>query len=147
MGRRRIAQRFYNETAAIEEIQFLSSFSERGMLPDDLYEFLTECDRDDFNGLFPEFDDDDDMWASFRGASTAESGFAHEGLCEWFFEAGFYGFMVKFATPIVCSGAYSWGAYRTQWVYGDTVDEAMERGFKWVASQREAEAKNAEVGA
>ena len=146
MGTPRIAQRFYNETAAIEEIQFLSSFSERVRIPDDLYEFLTECDRDDFNGLFPDVDDDD-LWMSFAAATETNGGFAHEMLCEWFFEAGFYGFMVKFATPVTVGGIYSWGMYRTQWVYGDTVDEAMERGFKWVASQREAEAKNAEVGA
>ena len=147
MGRRRIAQRFYNETAAIEEIQLLSSFSDRGRIPYELFDFLIDCDRDDFNTLFPEDDDDDDLWMSFRDAATTKCGFPHEMLCEWFYEAGFYGFMVKFATPIMDDGTYSWGMYRTQWVYGDTVDEAMERGFKWVASQREAEAKKAEVEA
>ena len=139
MGRRRIAQRFYNETAAIEEIQLLSSFSDRGRIPYELFDFLINCDRDDFNTLFPEFDDDDDLWMSFRDAAATKCGFP-----EWFYEAGFYGFMVKFATPIMNCGTYSWGMYVTQWVYGDTVDEAMERGFKWVASQREAEAKKAE---
>ena len=145
MSTRRIANRFYNETAAIEQIQLLASFAERGKIPDDLYDFLIECTRDDFNIMFPYFNDDDDMWAYFTSSIEANGDFAHETLCEWFFENGIYGYMVKFATPVMDDGTYSWGFYRTQWVYGDTVDEAFERGFKWVASQREAEAKKSEV--
>lgn len=145
MSTRRIANRFYNETAAIEQIQFIASFADRGKIPDDLYEFLMDCTRDDFNMLFPDFDDEDDMWAYFTSSAENSGGIAQEMLCEWFFENGFYGYMVKFATPVMDDGTYSWGVYRTQWVYGDTVDEAFERGFKWVASQREAESKKSEV--
>ncbi|WP_027358410.1 hypothetical protein [Desulforegula conservatrix] len=49
------------------------------------------------------------------------------------------GFVAEFATPVRIfytsdSGEhaeYSWGRYRTQWIYGETIEELFEAGMKW----------------
>ncbi|PHS64371.1 MAG: hypothetical protein COB09_08330 [Thalassobium sp.] len=52
---------------------------------------------------------------------------------------GFNGFLVQFATPIPTNirqdggFSFSWGYYTTQWIYGDTYEEACAKAVEWAA--------------
>jgi hypothetical protein len=52
-----------------------------------------------------------------------------------------FGFLVKFNTPrMKVHGAwasFSWSEYYVGRVYGETLDEAVEKGFAWVDARRE----------
>lgn len=52
-------------------------------------------------------------------------------------EAGKLGFLLEFATPVMSRiPGWSWNRYHSSWVYGDTLEEALEKGFAWVAARR-----------
>lgn len=61
-------------------------------------------------------------------------------FCDWATAAGALGFVVRFATPVLPSGdgSGSWCRYTSAWLYGDTLDEAVERGLAWAAARRAA---------
>lgn len=67
-----------------------------------------------------------------------------QAFADWLFEQGKLGVIVQFATPVMEIGkSHTWGYYTTSWLYGETLEEAIENGFKWVESQRENESKKA----
>lgn len=103
-------------------------------MPEVLREMLGEQDDKQLSQLFPNIPkrviealDDDDL-----------SEFA-----EWVHLEGRLGFLVQFATPVMrhYAGAktYSWGYYRTHWFYGETLQQATERGLEWAAECRAKE--------
>ena len=54
------------------------------------------------------------------------------------------GFLCQIATPVMTylgngTNSYSWGYYRTRWVYGDTPDEALSKGLIWAKKCRRSE--------
>ena len=67
----------------------------------------------------------------------------------WLNEKVKLGFLVQFATPVMKhytnGGAeFSWGHKRIEWIYAETIKEAIEKGLKWVATERENEKKKQE---
>ncbi|MBK1613358.1 hypothetical protein CKO44_07725 [Rubrivivax gelatinosus] len=70
---------------------------------------------------------------------------ADDAFREWAVEAGRLGFLIQIATPVLTwlddghPESFSWSCYRTGWVYGDTLDEALAKGLEFVASRRAAE--------
>ncbi len=61
----------------------------------------------------------------------------HGKIFTWLLGQGKLGFLVRFASPVIFKGKNPFGCYTTLWVYGETLEEAVENGFKWVASMRE----------
>jgi hypothetical protein len=65
-------------------------------------------------------------------------------FAEWAVQEGRLGFAVKISTPVMRqsrpnSWSFSWGHYRTCWVYGETLEQAVQKGLEWVADRRKAE--------
>lgn len=66
-------------------------------------------------------------------------------FAEWVHQDGKLGFVVNFASPVMSNvqhhgcGSYSWGSYYTTWIYGETLEEAMQLGLAWVQSLRDDE--------
>lgn len=66
-----------------------------------------------------------------------------EAFAEWANSAGKAGFVIQIATPVMTPHAYgasfSWGHYRTEWIYGDTIIDAVSIGLNWVEQCRREE--------
>ncbi len=130
---REVFERFCEETARIERMFILAGALADG-LPDDVAEFLRDEDWQTLEGCFGEIPQ--------RVKDDVE---AHddEALPQWLQEAGKLGFVVQMATPVMTprgnGASYSWGHYTTKWVYGETLETALDAGFAWVESQRSKE--------
>lgn len=128
-----LARRFYNETARIDAMVLMASvLGEIDSMP--------EVMEDDF------FQEDAELMGSCFGPMPDEIKEAYESgdyseFLGWLLDNDRFGFLLKFATPVRDSNgnSFSWGCYTMKWVYGDTLDEALEKGFAWVAGQREKE--------
>jgi hypothetical protein len=131
---RELAERFFEHSARIDQVILLAALADS---PDsDAFEnFINLSDGGDLVRLF--------------GMSNAQEQELLEsedtdGLWDWCEEHSKLGYLVKFATPAMRpmkSGGFvgSWGSYYTHWVYADTMDQALEAGFAWVAERRAAE--------
>ena len=54
------------------------------------------------------------------------------------------------ATPVMTptgknSRSYSWGYYSTTWIYAETIEDAVNKGLKWVKERRRAEDRKAKA--
>lgn len=136
-----LARRFYNSTARLENMVLLASvLGEIDSMP--------EVMEDDF------LQEDVALMESCFGPMPEEIKKAYESVdysefLGWLLDHDRFGFLLKFATPVMKhypngGGAFSWGHYRTKWVYGDTLDAALDAGFCWVEECREKE--KAEAG-
>lgn len=67
-----------------------------------------------------------------------------EAFCSWAIQNDKLGFIVEIHTPDMRLGYFSWGNYFTKWVYGDSFEEAVEKGIEWVASVRANEQAKAD---
>lgn len=129
--------RFNNETARIEEIIFLAgALSDLDSLPQAFRDFIEDSDDEQIDQPFGEVPADIKAVLGDRDGS--------EIFADWLLSRGTLGFLVKFATPVASlfdgdSFTYSWGFYKTRWVYGDTIDAAIEAGFAWVTETRAAD--------
>lgn len=129
--------RFNNAPARIEVILFIAGMiNSEGSLPDPLDDLLADSTEKELKECFPGMPDHILEALELRHARG-------EAFSEWALESGTLGFLVQFAAPVIrsCGGpgafSYSWGHYYTKWVYGDTFDLALERGFEWVQQMRE----------
>lgn len=139
MNLQNVAERFDDAIARIEKMTLLASACDYTSPSEILVEFienedweiLTECFGD-----IPEAIKED--WESAY----------NESLFEWLFENHKLGFLLQFATPSMSNvtkrgehycGSYSWGHYLTKWLYADSLEDVMEKGFSWVESVRERE--------
>jgi len=128
-----LARRFYNETTRIDAMVLLASFlGEIDSMPDVM--------DDDF------FQEDIETMESCFGPIPEETKDAYQSedyseFLGWLLDNDRFGFLLKFATPVRdCDGThFSWGYYTTKWVYGDTLEAALDSGCCWVAEQREKE--------
>lgn len=134
---KKLLKRFDEETARIEKMILVAgAIYDDWSLQEELREFFEEEDFETIEGAFgqlPVFVRDDIEQENF------------EALIEWLIGQSKLGFLIRFATPVKeplasgCGSRYSWGYLRTHWVYGDTLDQALENGFVWVSKQRDAE--------
>lgn len=69
-------------------------------------------------------------------------------IIEWLIEKRFLGFLISIETPIIdlkdvhfdqSSVSYrsSWASYQKQWFYGDTFEQAVDRGVAWAKSYQQ----------
>lgn len=136
-----LSHRFFNETAGIEEIIFLAAlYGEIERCPDGAESFFEDVTVEDTKRLF--------------GIDVTEGTLpSDQDVAEYLqqlLHAGKFGFLLRFSTPCrvyhKVGYSYSWGTFYTQWVYGETFEEAVEAGFAWVAERRAAERKKYEEG-
>lgn len=127
-----VREMFYENAAKIDQIYFVPSFESEREIPEGMHEFFVDSDIDDLVYALGISGEDEIQWLlnSIRNA---------EYVYEWLTLNNKNGFFVKFATPVMDRGTYSWGCYTTQWVYGDTFEEALDKGFAWVELMREKE--------
>ena len=133
-----IYDRLNDATLRMESMVLLAGMLGDGdSLPDVLSELL-EDDPDTLAKCFP------DMPKAL--ASCEESDDFKESFMDWAYRSNKYGFVIQFARPVMDwsadgkSAGFSWGYYNTAWLYGDTLEEAVERGLQW-AREREAAEK------
>ncbi len=141
-----LADRFYEETARVEEMVFIAGAMGDDVFPSDLEDFFVEEGDESLAAIFgvelPEHVKDE-----------LEANMETDSLREWLLDQRLLGFLVKFSTPVMEPDAdltarrYSWGWTRSAWVYGDTMESALDKGFAWVAEQRKKEDAAAKGGA
>lgn len=129
-----LSQRFYEETARIEELILLAGCLGDYSVPQQVEDFFEDKEWDVLQGCFGAI--------PARIKKDVEAG-DNDALLEWLVLGNKFGFLLRMATPIMTprdnGASYSWGFYTTHWFYGDTLDAALEQGFEWVAKQREKE--------
>ena len=129
-----VAERFFNETARIEKIIYIAG-NDFDSPSDDLRDFIEDIDSEELiERIFGATTD------RVLNALRDDDEFSME-LTEWLFRVGKLGLLLKFATPVMTplkggGGSFSWGYQQLQWVYGDTFEEALEKGFEWVEECR-----------
>lgn len=135
-----VFEKLYDETTRVEKVIYLAGAMASGdSFSDDLREFFEEEDEDAIESCFGPIPD---------GVELDEPEFVYE----WLVDAQKFGFLVQVATPVMkplgdgCT-QFSWGHYRTEWVYGETLDSAIRLGLAWVAEMRELENTKFQKGA
>jgi hypothetical protein len=102
----------------------------RELLEDEDDKILIDC-FPDMPAAILEYRDDEDMFK--------------EEFASWAMRANKLGFLIQFGRPVMRYSAdgehasYSWGHYAQRWVYGDTLEEAIEKGLEWAAKREAAE--------
>lgn len=130
-----LAKRFHRTTSRIESIVLLASVLTRiDSLPDSMEDDFLQAGSDVMESCFGSMPEE---------VKEAYEIGDHSEFLDWLFENNHFGFLVKFATPVIVplpSGPhFSWGCYSTKWVYGTTFDAALEAGFNWVKKCRTKE--------
>lgn len=131
-----LAKRFYNATARIEHMVLLASvLGEIDSMPDVMEDDFLQEDLEVMLSCFGP------MPAEIREAYESED---YSEFLGWLLDNDRFGFLLKFATPVMYNhdsggATFSWGHYRTHWVYGDTLDAALDAGFCWVEECRAKE--------
>lgn len=139
MPRRTLLERLQNATARLDQVICIAgAIAAEDEITDSLSDLLDEgenvlrkCFGEIPQSLIDELGDRDNAsWA----------------FSEWAINENKLGFVVQIATPVMehhgddCE-TYSWGYYRTAWVYGETFDDAVDAGLAWVEKQRASEKK------
>lgn len=135
------------QTVRMDQIILLAGMLNDGdAMADPLRELLEDEDDKTLQQCFPDMpanllacrDDDGDLWL--------------EEFSSWAFHADKWGFLIKFARPVMKwaaderSSTYSWGYYATCWAYGETLEEAIAKGLEWAQQREAAEKAKAQKG-
>lgn len=135
---RQLHEQLADAIARIEKLIHIGGMAVDGdSMPDAIDDLLDE-DVQTLLKVFPGMPDwVQDELDDRRGRGSA--------FAEWVHQEGKLGFLVNFATPVMRNvhqrgcGSYSWGSYYTNWIYGETMDEAMQLGLAWVQNLRDKE--------
>jgi hypothetical protein len=131
-----LSDKFNDEAARIDNILFIAGMLGDGFsMQDALREFLEDEDVEVLESCFGPLPDH--VKASIEDVDALT-------IADWLIETGKLGFLVNIATPAMeptgeGSSSFSWAFYVSQWVYGDTIEAALEAGFAWVEKQRTKE--------
>lgn len=105
-------------------------------LPDPLRDLL----NDDPEVLLQCFKDMPQLIASLEDVDAFIESFMH-----WAWDTGKWGYVIQFARPVMewgpdgNSASFSWGYYRTTWVYSDSLEGAVAQALEWAAAQEREE--------
>lgn len=150
-----ISDRLEQATIRAEQILHLGSMLTAGdAFPDAIDEFLDNFDERDIERL------QDDLPFLQKLFDLINNGLRYGEIKEEFAErcwrSACFGFLVRFATPVmkphiddgqVTGHSYSWGYYSTCWFYGETFEEATQKALAWADSMRAEENEKAGVAA
>jgi hypothetical protein len=140
-----LLQRMQDACARVESMVLIAAaLSDAARVPEALEDFLDE-EIDDVERTFGR-----SLPPSLRKC-LGNAGQRGDAFQEWAVDNDMLGFLVKVATPVMewdATGAsFSWGYYTTRWVYGETMETAIEAGLSWVEQQRKEErGRFAQVG-
>jgi hypothetical protein len=136
MNHSEIHEALFDNTVRFESVIYLAgALAQADSLPCDLRELL-------------EMEDDATLLQAFPGFPLAlryEEDCLIELAAEWLIDANILGFLVKAATPVMTyhkesdTSYFSWGHYRTRWVYGESMDEVVIKVIGWAMEMRELE--------
>jgi hypothetical protein len=134
-----LCDRFWNATARIEEMFLLAAIGDS--LPSRIEDLLQEEEWERLEKCFGKIP------LHVKKDIDARD---FEAFTEWISNTGKRGFLVSMSTPVMKrygekGSSYSWGHYASDWFYGDTLENALDKGFAWVEEQRMKE--NAEYEA
>lgn len=81
---------------------------------------------------------------------TAEGDDMQWQMVEWMIDTDTLGYLVQFATPVMrritkTGRVFSWGSYYTEWIYAETLDQAIVSGVAWAEKMRAKEDEKASV--
>lgn len=140
---KKLFDKFYDSTARIGAcIPLAGAYGELDSFPESLHEFaensIDELER--CVGPLPGYIKD-----TFENCDTKG---ANESFITWMYNQGMFGFLVSVETPNFkytskTHSTYSWGFYQARWFYGETFEQAAEKGLAWVKEKREAEKESA----
>lgn len=139
-----IMEKLYDATCRIEKIIFMAgAMAATDSFSDDLNEFFDDEELETIEELFGKMPD----WVDLEGRGYERA----EGIFDWLKESRKFGFLVKFATPVMTpsgpnSRSFSWGYYGTQWFYEETIEAAVEKGLAWCEERRAKEDAKAKKG-
>lgn len=136
MTHEEINETLFDNSIRFESVIYLAgALAQSDSLPDDLCELLDVETDETVSEAFPGFPlslrDDGDCFLEFAA--------------EWLIDNRRLGFLVKVATPVMTpvkgssSLSFSWGRYRTKWIYADTMDGVVCEAVKWADGLRESE--------
>ena len=135
--------KLYDETVRIERtILIAGAIGSGDAFPEVLNDFFDDNDDKTIRrclGAIPEYVD-----LEARGYERTDA------IFEWLRDSGKLGFLVQFATPVMTptgknSRSYSWGYYNTTWIYAETIEDAVDKGLKWVTNRRRGEDRKAKA--
>ena len=131
-----IRERFYENVARIERCILLAGVLSEDAFPPDFDELAEGEDWETLERCFGEIPED--------VKSDVDKYNDGESLAQWLLENEKLGFLIKMAAPIKTpmgktGWTYSWGYYATRWVYGETLEAALDAGFAWVEQLRNKE--------
>lgn len=137
-----ILEKLNDAVARIERVIYLAgAMAATDAFSDDLDDFLDEDEETIINCL-----GDIPDWVDLDGRSFERA----NSVFEWLDHAGKFGFLVNFATPVMTplgkgSSSFSWGYYNTKWIYGDSIEDVVNKGLAWVEERRAREDAKAET--
>lgn len=139
-----LLEKMCDAPARIERLILLAgAMGSHDAFPDGLNEFFDDEDEETIEKCLGRIPD----WVNIETSGHER----YDAVFEWLVDSNKLGFLVQFATPVMkpigknCR-TYSWGHYGTEWIYADTLDEAIDKGMKWVKSCRRAEDRKAKKG-
>lgn len=144
-----IGQKFFDETCWVENVIYLPGAVGDGTVADGLIEFFKYNDDEFIEkaiGELPLFMKDGNV----EDVGDMDRSELSDFISEYVYRSSKKGFLVLFATPVFSevteqSATFFWGYYSTQWVYGDTFEQALEKGFEWVELRRKQEREHAGI--
>lgn len=130
-------ERLSEATVRMEQMVLLAGMlSDGDSLPGVMSELLDE-DPDVQKRCFPDMPDE---ISSLNEADEFKEAFMH-----WAWSSNKWGFVVQFARPVMrwdkagTSADFSWGYYNTAWLYGDSIEEVVDRGLAWAKELEDEE--------
>jgi hypothetical protein len=137
MNHTEINETLFEHTIRIENLIYLAGALTTDSLPPVLNDLIEE-DPDRVSETFPEM----------PSSILEDEDSAVESVREWLVDNQLLGFMVQVATPVMTplsadAWRYSWGYYRTQWIYAETLAEALSKATRWADECRELERERA----
>jgi hypothetical protein len=133
MKNRDVADEFSNVSGRLGALFWLAAVVANEYPPDPLEDFAEEG---------PEF------WEKVFELTDLEGYDRRDGFIEMLLDRELFGFLARVETPVItyagdsgnCLG-YSWGHYRTEWLYAETIEELKDKALEWIESSRESDIK------
>lgn len=118
------AGQFYNARLRIERVVLLAAaFSDGGGGGASFEDFAEGADSSDLREIFGDLPKD--------VCETWDDG-ENDLFIEWLTDERMTGVLIEAATPVfMANGRISWAYYHTQWIYAESLEEAVDRAFRW----------------
>lgn len=126
--------------ARIEKVIYIAGAADPNAFSEDLKEFFEQAADEVIERCLGSVPD---------GVELDDRDLMEEMVSEWLHGAGLMGYLVNVATPVMkrftaTDRSFSWSYYCTNWVYAESMDEAIAKGLAWVQERRDAEDAYAE---